>query len=94
MGSLVSITQKRLEKGPHMQGPALCVRCGYEYTAVAPVGVTEMECPQCHTMKSVFKFICSPEETWTCKCGCQLFFMSRKGTICSNCGVYQYLPAD
>lgn len=36
---------------PHEVSKMLCTRCGHKWTAVHPVGVTGLECPNCHEMK-------------------------------------------
>lgn len=45
------------EQEPHLSGIARCLDCKHEHVAVAPVGVTVMECPKCGTMRSVW---CGP----------------------------------
>ena len=78
-GKVVSLEQARLEREHHLSGTAICLHCGHEHMAVVPVGVVEMECPACHTMK------------WTCACGCHLFMISGESReiICWKCGEYQ-----
>ncbi len=36
---------------PHEVSKMLCTRCGHKWTAVHPVGVTGLECPNCHEME-------------------------------------------
>lgn len=38
---------------PHVEGAARC-RCGREWHATAPLGVTFLECPECHGMAGRF----------------------------------------
>ncbi len=77
---------------PHAAGQAFCVACNHEWTAVAPVGVEDdLECPVCHRCTGRYKFPFGPseEKVWTCKCGCQLFYMTERGHLCPGCGDYR-----
>ena len=83
---------KKPEKDPHGQGEALCIGCGHEWQAVAPVGVTRFECPECHAMKGLWRFEFAPAEgqmVRECNCGNQLFYLTPDGHLCANCGIYQ-----
>ncbi len=88
MGNLLQL-QTRIERGAHLSGAAHCLQCKHEWTAVAPVGTVELECPACHTMKGLFRHACEPTAAWTCGCGCYIFMISPKGIICWNCGDYK-----
>ena len=73
-------------------GEAFCLQCGCEWYAVAPTGVTQLECPQCHTMKGLFRFGFEPCEggmVRECQCGNRLFYLTPEGHMCANCGIYQ-----
>lgn len=70
-------------------GQARCVGCRHEWVAVAPIGATEFECPACSALKGFFIGTYSPEERWECACECDLFYMTRTGAMCINCGVRQ-----
>lgn len=74
---------------PHLTGDAICSACRKEWTGVVPVGTTELECPDCHTMKGLFKHHLSPITTdlWRCHCGGELFFLIKKEVQCCNCGI-------
>lgn len=89
MGSVVEF--KRPEKElPHATGEAFCARCDHTWVAVAPVGTTLFECPNCHTHGGMFKFMCAPEApVWNCPCGNQLFYITTEGHFCPNCGIWQ-----
>ena len=78
----------------HLSGAAFCMQCDSTWTAVAPVGTVELECPTCHTHKGLFKFPAqtAEPEIWTCKCDNQLFNVTPRGIFCPNCGVYQEFP--
>ncbi len=73
-------------------GEAFCIGCNHKWVAVVPTGVTEFECPKCHTMKGKWKFEFYPEAGTllsTCRCGNQLYYMTKVGHMCANCGRYQ-----
>lgn len=77
---------------PHGSGDAFCLQCGHTWIAVAPAGETRFECPECHTMKGLWKFEFAPSEgSWVreCNCGNQLFYLTPEGHMCANCGTYQ-----
>lgn len=77
-------------KDPHLSGEAHCIYCDHKWTAVAPVGTTQLECPECRTLKGVFTYPCEPEgERWECQCGCQLFWITPTYSMCYNCGEIQ-----
>ncbi|MBG4448709.1 hypothetical protein I5F71_02875 [Pseudomonas aeruginosa] len=80
---------------PHAVGTAICTKCRYEWSAAAPVGTTQLECPQCHTENGLFKHPFGPAEgdcSYVCNCGSDLYFiLRRKGQavariICRGCG--------
>lgn len=88
MGAVVEFKRKE----PHGSGEAFCIGCGHEWVAVAPVGVTHLQCPECKTMKGHFKFEYYPEVgsfVRECNCGNQLFYLTKDGHLCPNCGTYQ-----
>lgn len=77
---------------PHVTGEAFCLQCDHWWVAVAEVGTTRLECPECHAMKGLFAFECVPAEgtlVRECDCGNQLFYLTQEGHLCPNCGVYQ-----
>jgi len=87
-----SVVQFKPRPAPSMQGRAFCIQCGHSWEAVAPVGTVELECPGCKTMKGRFTFASAPEsgtEVRECNCGNQLFYLTREGHMCANCGMYQ-----
>ncbi len=74
----------------HMSGHALCVGCKHEWEAVAPLGTAWLTCPNCDTNKGRFvNYVEPPGERWECNCGSQLFFATKDGMMCPNCGVWQ-----
>jgi len=76
---------------PHGSGEAFCIGCNHTWQAVAPTGVTELECPECKTMKGRYTFAYAPpvSHVWECNCGNQLFNIAAEGIFCPNCGVFQ-----
>jgi len=68
-------------------GEAKCVQCQKEWIAVAPVGTVTLDCPDCNTMKGAFVGMTCPDEFWVCNCGNDLFFISKEGCMCANCGI-------
>lgn len=76
----------------HGSGEAFCLQCKHEWVAVAPTGTIQLECPECHTLKGLFKFPFNIEVgqlVRACNCGNQLFYLSPEGHLCANCGIYQ-----
>ena len=76
----MSVVQfRQTEKSdPHLSGKARCAVCKHEHVAVAPVGVDWMECPECGLDKARF--------IRECKCGCDVFRITRTASFCINCG--------
>lgn len=83
---------------PHISGYARCMACHHEWVAVAPIledgSPPLMECPQCGTLKGVFKYpIVRGTQVWTCVCENDLFRFTGNGrAYCPNCGRWQYPP--
>ncbi|MBH2008303.1 MAG: hypothetical protein I8H71_01250 [Xanthomonadaceae bacterium] len=76
----------------HGQGEAFCIGCSHTWQAVAPTGAVALECPACGTHKGHWKFEFYPsagEMVRECGCGNQLFYLTPRGHLCANCGVYQ-----
>lgn len=91
MSNVVAFKQLE-QKDPHGHGEAFCLGCGRTWIAVAPVGTTQLECPECRSMKGHWKFEFAPAEgtkVWACNCGNQLFYLTPDGHLCANCGIYQ-----
>jgi len=89
MGKVVSIEDK---KGQWGTGEAFCIGCKHEWVAVATTGTTELECPNCKSMKGIYRFQFMPSEgqlVRECNCGNQLFYLTPDGHLCANCGLYQ-----
>lgn len=79
----------REERSPHGAGEAICICCKHVWRAVAPVGVTFFECPECGTHKGTWKY---PYHTpvgelyLACDCDNWLFVITPTGALCPNCG--------
>lgn len=83
---------KKVDKQQHAAGEAFCFQCHHEWVAVAPTGTVQLECPECKTLKGLFKFPFNFEVgqlVRSCDCGNQLFYLSPEGHLCANCGIYQ-----
>ena len=99
MGVIVNLFKKkapepeiREENLPHGSGEAFCMQCGHDWVAVAPVGTKQLECPNCKTMKGLFKWPFAPNPEMlvrNCDCGNQYFWLTQEGHMCPNCGLYQ-----
>jgi len=90
----VSVIEFKRRK-PEVQtacGEAFCIACDHRWTAVAPTGTIDLECPNCKSMKGHWAFAFSPDVgqlVRSCDCGNQLFLLTPEGHMCANCGLYQ-----
>jgi hypothetical protein len=85
-------TKPAEEETQWASGEARCFQCEHTWVAVAPVGTVQLECPNCHTMKGLWKFPFAPSADTlirVCNCGNDLFRMTPEGHMCANCGLYQ-----
>lgn len=90
MGEIVQF--RKPDSVQYGEGEAFCNQCGHTWTAVAPTGTVQLECPSCHTMKGLFKFpfcVVEGQQVYTCNCGNQHFYLTPEGHLCANCGIYQ-----
>lgn len=91
--NVISLEEKRAKRNSQAgYGEAFCIQCGHEWEAITDTGTVQLECPNCHTMKGLFKFPFEPNEgqlVRECGCGNQLFYLSPEGHLCANCGIYQ-----
>jgi hypothetical protein len=73
---------------PHRQGEARCLNCKHKWQAVAPIGVTGLECPNCGTGQGLFDGLsCTQFPQWSCACGEMVFFIDVNGPYCAHCGI-------
>lgn len=84
MADVISIDNYR----PQLSGPAICSSCRHEWSAVAPTGTRELECPGCGSMNGLWKVCFAPETFYECGCGCHLFYVVPDGCRCRQCGEY------
>lgn len=72
-----------------MQGAAKCLNCEHMWTGKLPVGQTELQCPECLTMKGVFVWPIIPEEGFECaNCGNIVWYVGLNGIWCSHCATH------
>ncbi len=87
---IIDLTAEREKRQPHISGKARCLDCRHEWVAVAPVGVTWMECPSCSLLRARYVYpIREAKQHWICQCGNDLFHILVDGCYCPNCGVVQ-----
>lgn len=82
---------KKADKN-HVHGDAVCFQCKHTWIATSTIGTVQLECPNCKTMKGLFRFPFAPNENQLlrkCSCGCQLFYITHEGHMCTNCGTFQ-----
>lgn len=72
--------------GPSITGTAVCGACEHEWTSVAPVGSTHLQCPKCSRWWGTFKHAVEPERHWRCNCGETFFWLTPTGAMCRRCG--------
>lgn len=72
------------------EGIAFCIDCRHEWLAVSEKHEW-LECPECGLIKGRFKYQFEPhaDPLWECLCGNNLFFATRAGYFCPNCGKWQ-----
>ena len=93
MGELLYISNYEDDRHPHISGIARCLKCGHEWSAVAPANYDGwLECSECGLFFGRFKysFERSDEHHWRCHCGNDLFHLTPKGMYCPCCGAWQY----
>ena len=86
MGDVVELDAQR----PHLEGKARCLACQHAWVAVAPLGVIWLECPSCSLERG--RFVAQVEREgphWHCRCENDLFYVTRDGYYCPNCGSWQ-----
>jgi hypothetical protein len=72
-----------------ISGTAMCLACRHEWVAVAPTGAPTLQCPSCNTFRGVYKHPISAangEEVASCRCGGNIFQLTRRGPLCLTCG--------
>jgi DNA-directed RNA polymerase subunit RPC12/RpoP len=87
--NIVSLEEARAKREPHVAGEAYCMACDHRWTGVWPMGVTELECPNCKSMKGRSTFEIAPQAdalVYECACGNQLYHILSDRIHCPNCG--------
>lgn len=93
--NIIALNSRRYD--PHVSGHALCLVCGTEWIAVAPLGTTDLLCPRCGTLRGAWRYPFSSGESYgvfTCGnagCGCQHMMIRKHPTggywvSCCRCG--------
>lgn len=94
MSKVISFSQAKAEREPHMSGEAHCMGCKHKWQAVAPIGKTQLECPACLSLKGIFTFPPLRDGSeYSCNCGNDLFRVCENGIYCANCGTW-HRPFD
>jgi DNA-directed RNA polymerase subunit RPC12/RpoP len=87
MGTLHILDDQR----PHITGPARCIACRHEWTAVALAGTEWLQCPSCALVKGVFALpvcVSQGETRFVCRCGADSFYlMATRKHRCMKCGL-------
>ena len=92
MAEVVNLFAPKTE--PYGEGPAKCLACKHEWEAVAPLGQVHLECPACSTHLGVWRHpFVREEEHWRCRCGNELFSITRNCIYCPACGL-KHRPYD
>lgn len=94
MTDVANVIHVDFTPGEHGQGKARCLGCQYEWQAVVPIGTTQLDCPACGGWKGVLLGNYTPAVTWTCACGCDLFYITPDGPMCPHCGRLHDQPGD
>ena len=85
--AIIDIAVERTKRTPYMTGKAECANCHHTWIGVAPLGITELECPSCHAAKGYFLgSVLRDREVFVCNCGCDVFRISPSvGPYCVHC---------
>lgn len=89
--TIIDFQKAKQDREPHTSGEAVCVFCQHKWQAVAPVGTTDLECPECQRNGGVWLFHFMPAEgdMFVCNCGNFLFILQSTGRkLCVGCGVF------
>lgn len=92
--SVIDLAKAREERQPHISGIFVCVGCRHEWTGVAPLRKTWLDCPECGLPKATPKHpFGAMEGDLALRCvGCSgeaLFAYKRAGKFwvrCMGCG--------
>lgn len=95
MGDVRSLDEARVKRSAHFDDEAYCSACEHRWRAVAPVGTTWLECPNCKTYRGLFQY--APHRgdlSRVCdSCNGFLFTVLERGKLeCVRCATL--LPGD
>lgn len=87
---VVSLQAFKDGQSEHKSGEALCTACKHEWVAVQRVDDSSwLICPECDLQAGHFKGVVIREGAhWHCNCGNDLFYMTRNGPYCPQCGAW------
>lgn len=74
-----------------MTGEVRCLTCKHAWVAVAPIGTSWMDCPECgHHNATWYAKTVKDGAHWVCNCGCMVFHISPIWQVyCAYCGLHQ-----
>lgn len=73
-------------KRPTITGEACCLHCDEHWTAVAPLGTTELQCPNCKLMRGAWLRHTFPDmPVLTCNCGNSFMLITESMALCARC---------
>lgn len=89
--NIISLMDERQAREPHTVGPATCLNCQHQWTAIIPTGYLEIDCPECGSGRGVRDGLVEPADSdgkvFTCaKCECQQFMITTRYAMCQGCG--------
>lgn len=86
--------QRIKDNDHHLSGEAVCLECQHRWTAVVPVGVDYMDCPNCGTNKGVWHYrTAAVDDTrWVCTCGGDAHYvLPEQRCQCIRCGLVRHI---
>ena len=95
---IISLAAAREEREPHLSGTCICGACRHQWIGTSPVGVTELECPNCGVKRGRHKFDAVPEDgtgVYVCNTCDGMTFTILRGSevMCCGCGT-RHRPWD
>lgn len=86
MGQVIPLQDWIDAHTPHIAGTARCYQCGHLWEATAPMGTSELECPECQTFLGLWMTPIQHAVTYECDCGCDVFRLTPTAIHCYRCG--------
>lgn len=85
MGDVVSLIAKKPDR--FVSGLFRCSVCKHEWSGVVPAGVVDgCECPECGLHRGMSVHPVVPGELFKCDCSGELYYLTREGASCRECG--------